>query len=352
MTDTEVVTTPEQVEEEFVWLFPGDVKVGPNVRTELPDDKAFRQSIKARGVLEAITVYRDEQGGYVLDRGQRRLLTATEVGTPLIPARVVPKPEEADRIGDQLVENIHRTDMAEKEVIAGVEQLALLGVSAAQIVKRTAIARPTVNALLTVIDKESSRSRFEAGELTLEHAVIFAEFEHDEAATARLEQHHKWGYGLEQEAQRLRDEAAEQAAYDTEVERLRGEGLPVLSADEAEEAHDALRVERLRTAEGEPIPVEDWPNVPGAVVLVTESWEYPEPDPSDEGDGQLEDNGEPDDEYVELVKVYQAAWVVPTPPPPRMRGFCCPRLCPTPATAPRPPKPRRRRRRIAPSVVG
>ena len=40
-----------------------------------------------------------------------------------------------------MVENIHRAGMRETEIVAGVEQLALLGVSAAQIAKRTAIDR-------------------------------------------------------------------------------------------------------------------------------------------------------------------------------------------------------------------
>ena len=90
-------------------------------------------------MLEAVTVYRNEDGQYVLLRGQRRTVTAAEVGTPtgLIPARVVPQPDDADRIGDQMVENIHRAGMRETEIVAGVEQLALLGVSAAQIAKRT-----------------------------------------------------------------------------------------------------------------------------------------------------------------------------------------------------------------------
>ncbi|MAY97759.1 MAG: nuclease, partial [Nocardioides sp.] len=126
--------------EEFLYLDPAEIIIGSNVRTDLrPDHKEFRKSIKERGVLEAVTVYCNEAGQYVLLRGQRRTVTAAEVGTPtgLIPARVVPQPADADRIGDQMVENIHRAGMREAEIVAGVEQLALLGVSAAQIAKRT-----------------------------------------------------------------------------------------------------------------------------------------------------------------------------------------------------------------------
>lgn len=146
--------------EEFLYLDPAEINIGTNVRTDVrADHKEFRTSIKERGVLEAVTVYRNEDGQYVLLRGQRRTVTAAEVGTPtgLIPARVVPQPADADRTGDQMVENIHRAGMREAEIVAGVEQLALLGVSAAQIAKRTSIDRPTLNASLVVTKADQSR---------------------------------------------------------------------------------------------------------------------------------------------------------------------------------------------------
>ena len=76
----------------------------------------------------------------------------------LIPARVVPQPADADRIGDQMVENIHRAGMREAEIVAGVEQLALLGVSAAQIAKRTGHRRADVDHALTVGQSAAARA--------------------------------------------------------------------------------------------------------------------------------------------------------------------------------------------------
>ena len=66
--------------EEFLYLDPADIVIGTNVRTDLrADHKEFRKSIKERGVLEAVTVYRNEDGQHVLLRGQRRTVTAAEV---------------------------------------------------------------------------------------------------------------------------------------------------------------------------------------------------------------------------------------------------------------------------------
>jgi len=70
------------------------IKIGANVRTDLhADAREFARSIKERGVLEPVTVYADEDGAYVVLRGQRRTVVAAEVGLPDIPAQVVAKPE-------------------------------------------------------------------------------------------------------------------------------------------------------------------------------------------------------------------------------------------------------------------
>ena len=108
---------------QFVRLDPSTIKIGANVRTDLhADAKEFARSIKERGVLEPVTVYTDEDGAYVVLRGQRRTVVAAEVGLPDIPAQVVAKPDEADRITDQMVENLHRAAMRDGEVVNGVER--------------------------------------------------------------------------------------------------------------------------------------------------------------------------------------------------------------------------------------
>lgn len=312
-TGSQVDGTPV---EELIHVDPRVVLIGANVRADTrPDLKDFRRSIKERGVLEAVTVYRDDEGRYVCLRGQRRTLTAAEVGTPTgtIAARVVAQPADADRIGDQMVENLHRAGMRESEVVAGVEQLALLGVSAAQITRRTALPRHQVNAAFAVTGAGATRARMEAGDLTLAEAAIFAEFETDESALERLEQRRRWGQPLEHEAQRLRDEAAEQVAYDAEVGRLRGQGLPVLSTHDIETAEEVLPLSRLVTADGTPVPEEDWPTVPGAALRLSTEWEYPDTQP-DTDDGDTDDDGDEGEDgeggYVEPVQVYVTRWVV------------------------------------------
>lgn len=313
----------DQSSGQLIDLDPASLTIATNVRTDVVEDKDFANSIKTRGVLEPVTVYLAEDGTYAVLRGQRRTLTAAKVGTPTgtIPCRVVPRPEDADRIGDQMVENIHRAGMRQSEILAGVEQLALLGVSAAQITKRVALPRAEVNAALAVVSKEHARNRVEAGDLTLEQAAIYAEFDGDEEATERLDNAVRWGRSLEHTAQRLRDEAAEReadaVAFAEAYERLSAEGLPVLTAEEVEQAQESgevLRISRLVNDEGEALPEEEWPNVPGARVQIVKEWVYPDEDEwNDETEDEHGDEDDAEDEGYQPPEPYQAhvpVWVV------------------------------------------
>lgn len=122
---------------------------------------------------------------------------ATEVGTPTVAVQVVPAPGDADRVTDQLSENLHRAPMRGREVRDGIEQLSLYGVSAAQIAKRTAIKRDTEDAALRVTRNPSTRERMDGQDMTLADAAIFADFEHDEAAVVALTDAHRLGRSLQ-----------------------------------------------------------------------------------------------------------------------------------------------------------
>src|SRR3546814_13323698 len=118
--DTAADAATEVVQaEEFLYLDPAAIIIGTNVRTDLrADHKEFRKSIKERGVLEAVTVYRNEDGQYVLLRGQRRTVTAAEVGptTGLSPARHVHHHAAAHRRGDPMGNPNNRAGRPEDEL--------------------------------------------------------------------------------------------------------------------------------------------------------------------------------------------------------------------------------------------
>lgn len=320
--------TPGQVYE----VDPATLVIGTNVRTDIKERSDFAKSIKALGVLEPITAYIGEDGALVVYRGQRRTLTAAKVGTPTgtVPVRVLERPEDAERIVAQVSENLHRAEMSAAEERDAIEQLALLGVSAAQIAKRTAIEREQVNAALKVAKSETARSRMDNDGLTLEQAAILAEFEDDPEALSRLEQQLSWGGSrLEHLAQQLRDERADRERLRAEAERLRGEGVPVLDPDECPSPRWEYELDGLvRVSDGQPVPEEEWPSVPGAAVVLemrlvrveaTHVAEGTEQEPTEVETEDLDEDHDADEGGGKWQDVIAQVWVCTDP---EAAGLC------------------------------
>lgn len=295
---------------------PAALVIGTNVRIDTRESREFSASVKARGVIEPITAWADEEGSLVVDRGQRRALTAAKVGTPsgTVPVRVIERPGDADRITDQLTENIHREGMHEAEQREAIEQLALLGVSAAQIAKRTAIKRGTVDTVLTVAKSQVAKERMSGEGLTLEQAAAVAEFEDEPWAMAELDDRLRYapdGYGLQHLVQRLRDTGTERNRIQTEAQRLRqDEGLPVLDlADYPTRWRDLALRDLVRADDGEPVDEDDWPQVPGAAVAVSVEWVYL----NTEDDSEAEEHEEEVADAPEPVQVLRPVWICTDP---------------------------------------
>ena len=106
-----------------------------------------------------------------------------------------------------------------------------------------------------------------------------------------------------------------------EADRLRVQGLPVLDPAEAPERTWPLRLDGLVTADGEAIPAADWPNVPGAAVVVCAEWAYP-----DEADEDSDDaRGGGDKPILRFVPV----WICTDPAAAGLRSAYD---CPSPAS--------------------
>jgi len=214
----------------------------------------------------------------------------------------VPAPEEADRIIDQASENLHREAMHTRETRDAVEQLAMLGVSAAQIAKRVALPRATVDAALNVTRNPATKDRMDATGMTLEEAAIFAEFEDDPIDTLTAAWEDSWRRRqIPHIVQRLRDERAEARALQDEVDRLRAEGLPVLDPTEVPSDLHRHAMANLRTDDGGIVPEGTWPTITGAAVAVSVEWVQADEPETDDEDGE---DDEPEDRQV-----YVPIWV-------------------------------------------
>ncbi|SEJ78737.1 chromosome partitioning protein, ParB family [Arthrobacter sp. yr096] len=237
-------------------LDPATLIVDINVRKDAALTPEFIASIKEHGVIEPVIAHRNEDGTVHVRMGQRRTLGAVEAQCPLIPVMITASAEDAERIVSQVVENIQRAAMTEADEADAYHQLSLIGVSAAAIAKKTGRKKAAVEGALKAKASEAGTAALGKGH-TIEEALVMAEFEGDEEATAELESVvADEPDQLLHVAQQLRDaraHAAALAAFTAELEATEATIVEKPSYHDDETA----RVSSLKRADGEHATEED-----------------------------------------------------------------------------------------------
>lgn len=195
-----------------------------NIRRDLDLSPEFVASIQANGVLVPLRITPAADGGYRVIDGHRRLAAAVKARLDEVPADIA-----SDRAGDEAGQYLdmwtahrHRNPLQPIEEADALFAAREAGATKARIRKSTGLKASQVDAALTASRlSDGTRSTVEAlpYEMTLEDLAIFAEFDDDPAAIARLTDIAKWGGTLDHQAELLRQERAEAA----ENQRLRRE---------------------------------------------------------------------------------------------------------------------------------
>jgi ParB family chromosome partitioning protein len=129
------------------------------------------QSIRANGLIQPITVYKDERGSFRIIAGERRWRAARKAGLAEIPALV--RTVEKDRVLElALIENIQREDLNPIEIATAFHRLASdHGLSHEQIADRTGKDRSTITNFLRLLKLSPHvREQLSRGALSVGHA--------------------------------------------------------------------------------------------------------------------------------------------------------------------------------------
>ena len=287
-------------EGEFVRVDPRQLVVGVNVRLDARLDRDFVDSIRERGVLQAITAYRADEQRLVVLYGQRRTLGAIEAGRDSVPVMVVARPAEADRLGDQVVENDHRAGLTDGERVAAFEQMAAFGVTAAQIAKRTGSKKADVTTALTVAANPLAKGAVQRYDfLDLHQAAVVGEFADDKEAVTQLIVAAKEGRGFDHLAQRLRDARAEEAKRVAVEAGATEAGLTVI-ADPGWSDPKIRALSQLKDSDGRHLDTDQHHDCPGHAFYAAKGWHTVEDDDCADLDNDDEDLDEdPDDDDLD-----------------------------------------------------
>lgn len=271
---------------QIVHVDPSALLVDTNVRTQVRIDPTFRASIKTNGVLVPVVAINAEDGLRVR-YGQRRTLAAVEVGEPAIPVYIVDTDDEAGRIITQMAENDHRAGLTTAERIEAVQQLSLLGISAAQIVKRTHMKRDAVDASLAIAGNNTAMAI--AATHSLDVAAWCAEFAGNDDQVARIiRETDVFGEDRARHlVERYRQQAIDDAAYATAVDAITD--LVVIPRPGWTDAPTAL--DNLVDTDGNAIDPHTHTACPGHAIVLDEAEQWDDDEDSTEDD---EDDSEPE----------------------------------------------------------
>jgi ParB family chromosome partitioning protein len=284
--DTAVAFVPPAVEPgaelpaQLVLVDPRALLVEANVRADVLLDRAFVGSIKDLGVLVPISARRTEDGALKVILGQRRARGAVEAGRELVPVFVIDAPDEEKaaeiaRIIEQVVENDHREPLSDADRVGAYQQLSVLGLSAAQIARRTRTPVRGVRTSMAVAASELAAAAMRRYDLTLDQAAVLAEFEGDTEAVKVLTITAQREPGqFAHAAQRLRDARAEAAARARVAEEL---GVRIVAQPGYGESTPIRRLSHLKPA-GEEDGVELTPEAhvgcPGHAAYIVDRGSY------------------------------------------------------------------------------
>jgi ParB family chromosome partitioning protein len=237
-------------------LDPTTLIVDINVRKDAALTPEFIASIKEHGVIEPVIAHRNEDGTVHVRMGQRRTLGAVEAQCPLIPVMITATAQDAERIVSQVVENVQRAAMTDADEADAYHQLSLLGVSAAAIAKKTGRKKAAVEGALKAKASDAGTAALGKGH-TIEEALIMAEFEGDEEATAELESViADEPDQLFHVAQQLRDERERVAALAAYTAEVAATGKTIVERPSYDD-NDTAAVTSLKRADGEPATEDD-----------------------------------------------------------------------------------------------
>jgi hypothetical protein len=279
---------------EFTAQLAAHAKTAPPV----PVHGAGGETARCGNHTPVLIVTRDD-GSLAVLLGNRRTVGCHRAGVPVLGYIAGPegttKAVMADQLTAQITENRQRQGYTLDEETTALATLFDLGVTPAQIVKRTGLSRPEVDAVKVVAASEFARRAGERYDLDLLQRATLAEF--DEAndaqgAAAAIAAAHDNPGQFDHVVQQLRDSRTARIQKGLLVAELEAAGYQV-----TDRAYSTgwWHVANLLDGDGKEITPESHASCPGRAVSITATWGWR--DDAAEAAYRASRDLEPDDEY-------------------------------------------------------
>ncbi len=130
----------------------------PNTRKDLQAGQEdagideLAEDIKAKGLINPLTVRPLDDGTYEVVAGQRRFLACKKAGLDAVPCRFMADLTDTDAVVISLTENVQRADMNPTDKAKAFSDLLSRLGSVAEVAKRTGLLYPTVQKYIRLLD--------------------------------------------------------------------------------------------------------------------------------------------------------------------------------------------------------
>jgi ParB family transcriptional regulator, chromosome partitioning protein len=250
-----------------------------NPRGELRKIDELAASIQANGILEPLRVRpADKAEHYYIVFGHRRHAAATKIALTFAPCLLVEETDARARAGQRLVENLQRDDLTPAETAKGIQQLLDLEMDEKAIVAETGLAPKIVKDAVTLAGSKVARGLAERHEMTMDQALVFAEFDDDKDALKELNQilakdPFRWDHTVSY----LRKDREAQRAIDKVTAELKEKGVRILKERPGYGDAKVVNISQLRKSkdvkEGTRLNARTHAKCPGHAAIVTSDWE-------------------------------------------------------------------------------
>lgn len=132
----------------------------------------LKESIKQKGIIQAVTVRPRKDGGYDLISGERRIRAASELGLKTVPAYVIDVVSDEEMLELALIENLQREHLNPIEIAISYQRLINdVGLTTEEIAKKVSKDRSTVVNFLRLLKLPNIiQDALRKGKLTIGHA--------------------------------------------------------------------------------------------------------------------------------------------------------------------------------------
>lgn len=222
-----------------------------NPRKKLRAIPELTENVKLHGVLDAITVRPgDEEGHYIIVKGERRWTAATKAKLPDMPV-IVDRGLDAKQVAMQrMIENVQRDDLSAVEHALGVQGLFDLGVTEGEIAAGLSLPVEAVKVSRVVAASKAVAIVDKRMDLTFDQASGLAEFEdHKDVVKDLTKILVERPAQFTQTVERYRKHLAEAKMIAAESEKWAAKGYRVLSENEVWNNVNFIPIRRLRKTE-------------------------------------------------------------------------------------------------------